>query len=350
MVTVLGNSGSLARTGYAFSGWATQTDGNGTRYSQGEKFAIQKDMTLYARWVQMCTVTYNGNGGGGNVPVDSGSYMPGQAVTTLGNTGNLSLSGSVFAGWTTNPTATGASASYAAGAALTMGSSDVTLYAVWIPDTLTFTSTGNTIALTGFTTAPTGALAVPPGVTSVSNFWNCNNLTSVTIPSSVTSIPGVPFGYCSQLTSISVDPTNPNYVSSSGVLFDKPMTTLIQAPERMTGPYTIPSSVTTIMGSAFQNCTSLTGVTIPTGVTEIGSWAFAYTGLTGKRYHSLECNVDRDLVFRRLLWTDHHLGQRLQCVLCFRFRSPFRQGHCDAGPGAGRPDKLRHSFNYYVYS
>ena len=46
---------------------------------------------------------------------------------------------------------------------------------------------------------------------------------------------------------------------------------------------TLPSTITTIGGSAFQNCSGLTGsLTIPSTVTTIGNYAFAYcSGLTG---------------------------------------------------------------------
>lgn len=49
-VTVLGNSGSLLKTGFNFAGWNTQDDGAGTTYSQGSTFTMNGSITLYARW------------------------------------------------------------------------------------------------------------------------------------------------------------------------------------------------------------------------------------------------------------------------------------------------------------
>ena len=49
-VTVLGNTGSLAKTGYTFSGWNTEPNGTGISYSQGNTFTISSNMTLYAKW------------------------------------------------------------------------------------------------------------------------------------------------------------------------------------------------------------------------------------------------------------------------------------------------------------
>ena len=49
--TVLDNSGGLAKSGYAFNGWNTAADGNGTSYQPGATFSIAVPTTLYARWV-----------------------------------------------------------------------------------------------------------------------------------------------------------------------------------------------------------------------------------------------------------------------------------------------------------
>ncbi|MDY6391327.1 MAG: InlB B-repeat-containing protein [Bacilli bacterium] len=49
-VTVLGNTGSLAKTGYSFAGWNSQSDGNGTDYVPDSSFNISGDTVLYAKW------------------------------------------------------------------------------------------------------------------------------------------------------------------------------------------------------------------------------------------------------------------------------------------------------------
>lgn len=49
--TVLGNSGSLAKEGYAFSGWNTAADGRGTAYTVGSNLeAIGDNVILYAQY------------------------------------------------------------------------------------------------------------------------------------------------------------------------------------------------------------------------------------------------------------------------------------------------------------
>lgn len=130
-VTVKGNTGNLARTGYAFGGWNTQADGNGTNYAAGSgTFTISANTTLYAKWNPTYTLTYNGNGNtSGSVPVDSRSpYSSGATVTVLGNTGSLVKTGWTFAGWNTNSTGTGTNR--AAGSTFSI-TANTTLYAKW---------------------------------------------------------------------------------------------------------------------------------------------------------------------------------------------------------------------------
>jgi uncharacterized repeat protein (TIGR02543 family) len=49
-VTVLGNTGSLEKTGFTFAGWNTQANGQGTTYATNDSFDISSNATLYALW------------------------------------------------------------------------------------------------------------------------------------------------------------------------------------------------------------------------------------------------------------------------------------------------------------
>jgi len=50
-VTVLGNTGSLVKTGYTFAGWNTVADGSGSTFNDGDTFFMgDLDVTLYAQW------------------------------------------------------------------------------------------------------------------------------------------------------------------------------------------------------------------------------------------------------------------------------------------------------------
>ena len=129
-------------------------------------------------------------------------------------------------------------------------------------------------------------------------FSDCSGLTSLTLPSSVTSIGYRAFSGCSGLTSL----TLPSSVTSIGdyAFYDCIGLTSLTLPSSVTsiGDYafdgcsglasvTIPSSVTSIGKSTFSGCSGLTSVTIPTGVTSIGESAFrGCSGLTSLAFSS----------------------------------------------------------------
>jgi Listeria/Bacterioides repeat len=76
------------------------------------------------------TVTYDANGGSGDVPIDSTRYTTGQSVTVQ-DKGNLTETGYDFGGWNTKGDGTGTP--YQPGATFNMGTTNVTLYAQWTP-------------------------------------------------------------------------------------------------------------------------------------------------------------------------------------------------------------------------
>ncbi|RJE87689.1 hypothetical protein D3P07_15385 [Paenibacillus sp. 1011MAR3C5] len=131
--TVLG-SGNMVKKGNTFSGWNTKADGTGTAYAAGSTLTIgTSNVTLYAVWTLLPEakyyITYQGNGiTSGVAPTDSQGYTAGASVTVLGS-GNMVKKGNTFTGWNTKADGTGTA--YAAGSTLTIGTSNVTLYAIW---------------------------------------------------------------------------------------------------------------------------------------------------------------------------------------------------------------------------
>ncbi len=106
-------------------------------------------------------------------------------------------------------------------------------------------------------------------------FANCTGLTTVAIPNSVTSIGPGAFKGCSGLTGVVFDSENAYFTYDTvGVIYDTNKTTLVCALPFISGSYTIPSTVTTVNGSAFYDCDGLTSITIPSSVTAIGSYGF----------------------------------------------------------------------------
>lgn len=122
-------------------------------------------------------------------------------------------------------------------------------------------------------------LVIPDGVVTISErtFYGCAELTTITIPASVTAIENYAFINQNNLISFDVADDNTVYCDVDGVLFDKAKRTLIQYPAKKTQEsYTIPDSVAVINNHAFYNCTALTTIAIPDGVTTIGGYAFRY--------------------------------------------------------------------------
>ncbi len=109
------------------------------------------------------------------------------------------------------------------------------------------------------------SIKIPSSVTTIGEyaFYDCTGLTSITIPNSVTTIGDHAFYYCTGLTSVTIG----EGVTTIGEWAFYGCTGLTSV--------TIGNSVTTIGESAFSHCTGLTSITIPNSVTTIGGWAFS---------------------------------------------------------------------------
>ena len=108
-----------------------------------------------------------------------------------------------------------------------------------------------------------GSYTILDGATSIWDyaFYNCENLTSITIPHSMNSIGEDAFCCCTGLHSINVDASNTAYSSDHGVLYNN-KTTLVTYPAGKKGPsFTIPNSVSNIGYGAFEECINLESVT-----------------------------------------------------------------------------------------
>lgn len=125
-------------------------------------------------------------------------------------------------------------------------------------------------------------------------FADCKNLTSVTIPESVTYIGDHAFSGCESLTSVTI-PDSVTYVGDYAFEYCKSLSSVIigNSVERIgirafTYCYSLTSviignSVTTIKGGAFYDCEALTSITIPESLTYVEESAFYHTAWLEER-------------------------------------------------------------------
>ena len=115
-------SNSLTRTGYAFNGWNTASDGSGTAYATGSTIAPSGDVTLYAQWKTTYVKPDIQNLLAFRVADTSGGASP--TVTSTGGTGfcKFELVGGA------NYTFTSATVQFGTATANSMTKSGTTLY------------------------------------------------------------------------------------------------------------------------------------------------------------------------------------------------------------------------------
>ncbi len=150
------------------------------------------------------------------------------------------------------------------------------------------------------------SLTLPSSVTRIGDyaFYNCSGLTSLTLPSSVTRIGDYAFYNCSGLTSL----TLPSSVTSIGEFAFRYCSGLTSL--------TIPSGVTSIGMSAFEYCSSLTSLTLPSSVNEIGIYAFhGCSGLTSLTLPSSVTSSIRDYIFDGLKECNYFIDSDLETYL-----------------------------------
>lgn len=145
---------AFTRQHYEFSSWNTKADGTGTSYGVGESVenlttTSGEIVTLYAQWtIKTYTLTAHADGGKISIPTPTGWTSGGGGTSThnmaYGDTYSIpnelrasSRDGYTFLGWSLTRGETDITNRIAR---VTMSTSNLTIYAIWQPNTYTLTT------------------------------------------------------------------------------------------------------------------------------------------------------------------------------------------------------------------
>jgi len=157
---------SFTDLGHSFAGWNTSPAGGGTGYADGQAVTLTAKVTLYAQWTaQTVSITFDANGGTGNMPVESEPYGTSAPLATNTFT-NLGYS---FVGWNTSPAGVGTSFG---NDQIVRFDTSLTLYAQWSSGYQGSTSTN----WSGYVLPSSSVVA------SVSGAWTVPTLNCVATP------------------------------------------------------------------------------------------------------------------------------------------------------------------------
>lgn len=121
-------------------------------------------------------------------------------------------------------------------------------------------------------------VVLPYGVSSLGDqvFFNCFGLTEITLPATLEKIGLAPFGWTS-IEKFKVDSQNQFYAVKDNLLCDKKGKVVIACPNALNATVvTVPSGVEEIGDGAFFGCDQLSRVVLPSSVKTIGRETFGY--------------------------------------------------------------------------
>ena len=246
------------KLGFIFSGWF---DEYSVQFPSSGTWTKNYDLTLTAAWAELDPNLYIFDLDGGRCSSDSVNIIYGHEYSLPIPIKN----GCFFNGWYLNDIYIPNSGIW------TISSETGTLTAHWVSSEIfTLVLKGeDSYKITACSYSGSERLIIPNKfngliVDEISSrcFYGMQNLTSIIIPNSITSIGDSVFYNCSNLSSIVIG----SGVTSIGIYAFYNCSSLTSI--------VIPDSVTSISGSMFANCINLTSVAIGNGVTSIGNGAF----------------------------------------------------------------------------
>jgi len=128
----------------------------------------------------------------------------------------------------------------------------------------------------GETVIPDTLGGYPVTIIGANAFDSCYNITSITIPKSITRMNAYAFENCTKLTSVNIS----DIASWCNIIFEATNSNPLYYAKKLycngqlVTKLQIPDSVTSIGDGAFIKCSSIKSVTIPDSVTTIGEYAF----------------------------------------------------------------------------
>jgi uncharacterized repeat protein (TIGR02543 family) len=236
-ITLKDATAAITRDGYSISGWST-TDGSVQTNALSSTYTSAGNLVLYPIWnPNPHHITYNLDGGDSALPTQADVVTAGTFTTAAAPT----KSNYTFNGWSNGATSTSAGASY------TMGTTDLTLTALWVAAfQITFDSSGTAVTSILFTGSAVSQPTNPTRTGYVFSKWKDSLGNEISWPYSPASPVTLTANWTALTYSITFHDTN----SASGAGSDGGTAAVAQSGSGV-GSVTLSANTLSLVGYAF---------------------------------------------------------------------------------------------------